>query len=242
MSRVREKYECKCGKTASVGSLGWVMMTAPPFSALCPECVYGEDYYLRGKQVGLSLYENYRWLPDLTIPMARAMVRHLGIMPHQSVLDFGCARGYLVRALRECGRLAYGYDPSTWAIENADPEIRTYVTNCKSILETSFDWIIAKDVLEHVPDVAAVIDELFSKVIAGMLVVVPLSATDGLGYVVPEYEADATHIHRLTLSSWVRLFARPGWAVTSQYAIRGIKDNYAHFPRGNGFITVRRLP
>ena len=27
---------------------------------------YTEDYYLRGKELGISNYENYRWIPELT--------------------------------------------------------------------------------------------------------------------------------------------------------------------------------
>ena len=65
--------------------------------------VYDADYFLRGKQTGRSLYENYRWLPDLTIPMVAAMIRHLGIKPDDKILDFGCARGYVVKAFREMG-------------------------------------------------------------------------------------------------------------------------------------------
>ncbi len=73
---------------------------------------YDADYFLRGKATGKSLYEDYRWMPGLTIPMVRSMISHLGIANADMVLDFGCARGYVVRAFRELGYLAYGYDTS----------------------------------------------------------------------------------------------------------------------------------
>jgi cyclopropane fatty-acyl-phospholipid synthase-like methyltransferase len=69
---------------------------------------YDADYFLRGKASGKSLYDNYRWMPDLTKPMAERIIEHLGIELDDRIMDFGCARGYLVRALTELGQDAYG--------------------------------------------------------------------------------------------------------------------------------------
>src|SRR5579862_3672374 len=91
--------------------------------------VYDESYFLRGKESGKSLYENYRWMPDLTIPMVQRIIEHCGIRRGDSILDFGCARGYVVRAFRELGYNAYGYDISRWAIENADLAAYPYLTS-----------------------------------------------------------------------------------------------------------------
>jgi trans-aconitate methyltransferase len=204
---------------------------------------YDEDYYLRGKQTGKSLYENYRWLPDLTIPMVCAMVAHLGIKPHESVLDFGCARGYTVRAFRELDYNATGVDISKWAIDNCDQNVK----DCVFILDGSdyegclvADWIIAKDVLEHIAELDGTIHRIMSSAAKGVFVVVPLSHNER-NYDVPSYELDVTHIWRQSLHWWMGKFCRRGWTVTGQYRVNGIKDNYAHFPTGNGFITARRL-
>src|ERR1019366_3070489 len=70
---------------------------------------YDADYYLRGKQTGVSLYEDYRWMPELTVPMVGAIRDHLFIEQGETVLDFGCARGYIVKAFREVFEIeAYG--------------------------------------------------------------------------------------------------------------------------------------
>lgn len=205
---------------------------------------FDEDYFLRGPQTGKSLYEDYKWLPNLTKKMARCIVDRLGIAAWHTVLDFGCARGYMVRVLRELGIEAVGMDVSQWAIDNCDPKVKKFVMlgdNISDIVQPKLDWIIAKDVLEHVPRVADTIGDLLDTARLGVFAVVPLSAVDGEPYVVPEYEKDVTHIHRLTLGTWVGLFARPGWRVECCYRISGIKDNYAKYERGNGFITARRI-
>ena len=208
--------------------------------------VYDEDYYMRGKETGKSLYENYTWRPELTIPMVASMIRHLGIRLEDSILDFGCARGYTVRAFREMGYDVWGYDTSKWAIDNADELVKDYVKGDSTLFTdetTHFDWIIAKDVLEHVENTADVIADLMAYVKCGMFVVVPLSSVDGQKYVVPSYEEDVTHIHRLTLATWARMFMKPGWSVNACYRVQGIKDNYYKegWEMGNGFITCRRM-
>ena len=203
---------------------------------------YDADYFLRGVETGKSLYKDYRWLPNLTIPMACAIGRHLKLQYGQTILDFGCARGYLVKALRAIGYKAHGVDVSEWAINNSDEEIRSYVHlagNMPSLLDNEFDWIIAKDVLEHVEGLAATIDMLKSVARKGIFVVVPLA--HGRDYDVPEYELDVTHVHRRPLQWWVGMFHQAGWSVEARYRIQGIKDNYAQYPTGNGFITARRL-
>lgn len=204
---------------------------------------YDEDYFLRGKETGKSLYENYRWLPDLTIPMARRMVEHLGIVHSDTILDFGCARGYLVRALVELGHNAFGYDVSQWALDNCDPSISDRLS---AVMGESADWIIAKDVLEHLPsgDLASALERFSTTAKKGIFVVVPLS-NDGRTYVVPEYEQDITHVQRMSLLDWAGLFHTvmdgAEWEIATRYRIAGIKDNYAQFARGNGFITCRRV-
>ena len=205
------------------------------------EDVYDSDYFLRGKQTGKSLYVDYSWKPDLTIPMVCSIIRHLGILCDHTIVDFGCARGYTVRAFSEMGYVCHGVDSSKWAVENCDP---TVVGNIQhgTELKSDYDWVIAKDVLEHVPNVRQCIDQLMSRAKVGLFVVVPLSEVDGQRYVVPSYECDVTHLHRFTLTTWFDMFARPGWTVSASYRVEGVKGNYwkPKWEKANGFLTARR--
>lgn len=211
---------------------------------------YDEDYFLRGKATGKSLYEDYRWMPELTVPMCRRIIEHCGIREEHSILDFGCARGYSVRALRELGFAARGVDVSGWAIANADPVAAPYCLRVHSEWpagevnnEQQVDWIMAKDVLEHVYFVKYAIKRLMRYTRLGLFVVVPLSEHDNSPYVVPDYEKDVTHCQRMTLTSWLQMFLQPGWSVEASYRVPGIKDNYykSGWEKANGFITARRV-
>ena len=208
---------------------------------------YDEDYFLRGKETGKSLYKDYRWLPDLTVPMCERIAEHCEMEITDRVLDFGCARGYSVKAFRILGFDSWGVDVSEWAISNADPEVREYVS--LGWPAGQMDWIIAKDVLEHIPthSIEQVVEQLF-QARKGIFVVVPLghrdSPNDKWRYVVPEYEADVTHVVRWSLDAWVKLFLKhmpAGWEISASYRIKGIKDNYSQWEKGNGFITLRKI-
>jgi glycosyltransferase involved in cell wall biosynthesis len=69
-----------------------------------------------------------------------------------SVLDAGCAMGFLVEALRNIGVEAYGVDISLYAIENVHPDIRPYcwVGSVLDPLPRRYDVIVCIEVLEHV--------------------------------------------------------------------------------------------
>lgn len=198
--------------------------------------MYNEDYYERGIQAGLSLYENYHWMPELTIPMAMTIIDYLGIRRGDTVLDFGCAKGYLVKALRWLGRDAYGYDVSEYAVHHGDSEVVEYIST--DGWNRTFDYVIAKDVLEHIDEdaVAGVVHSLSGHI---LLAIVPLG--DGQKYNVEAYEMDVTHKIRQPLPWWVRTIESAGWSVTSAvHSIRGIKDNWSFTKNGNGFITASR--
>lgn len=206
--------------------------------------VYDADYFLHGEKSGKSLYTCYSWKPDLTVPMCQRIVDYCGIEKGERILDFGCARGYIVKAFRGLGYDAWGCDISKWAIQNSDEETEPYlnwIANSPPLLKQEFDWIIAKDVLEHVEYVEANITLLMDVATKGLFVVVPLSQFDNGKYVVSDYEKDITHKQRYTLSSWVRMFLRPGWRVEASYRVHGVKDNYSKWEKGNGFIVARRI-
>ena len=76
-----------------------------------------------------------------------------------TVLDAGCAMGYLVAALRDCGVEAYGVDISEYAISRVREDIRPYcaagslANPLPENFPKRFDLIISIEVLEHLYEV-----------------------------------------------------------------------------------------
>jgi hypothetical protein len=205
---------------------------------------FGEDYYLRGPETGLSNYENYRWLPEPTILCAWRMMNHLGAHPGDSVLDWGCARGYYVKALRILGYDATGYDLSRWAVENCDPDVAEFVSNNPS--GKAQDWVLCKDVLEHVPlsRIADAILRLILHAKRGVLIVVPL-ASEGI-YINPADRQDSTHLIAWKMEQWLAMIqdvidslGHP-FTVSGGYKLPGVKQAADPFPMSTAFITIRR--
>ena len=95
--------------------------------------LYDENYFERGLQLGISGYTSYSWMPELTLKMAEFLAEDLNLR-NKTALDFGCAKGYLVKALRIYGIEAYGYDASEYAISQAPKEIGRYCSNLRSFL------------------------------------------------------------------------------------------------------------
>lgn len=71
------------------------------------------------------------------------------------VLDIGCAKGFMVKILRENGLEAYGVDVSEYAIGNAPSDINQYlfVANVESGMlpfnDGFFDFVVSMSTFEH---------------------------------------------------------------------------------------------
>lgn len=200
--------------------------------------LYDEDYFERGLESKKSCYSNYRWIPELTIPLAFSMIEYLKIAPSEKILDFGCAKGYLVKAFRLLHREAFGYDISEYAKNSVPEEVKKYIL--PNYRTEHYDWVISKDVFEHIPyeeidqtliSIAAVTKKIFC--------IIPLGENGK--YVILAYELDATHIIRENLDWWKNCFIKNGLKVeVACYDVRYIKDNWKAWEKGNGFFVLSR--
>lgn len=207
---------------------------------------YNEDYFERGVELRISGYQNYHWLPELTIPMAMTIIDFLDIRRNHEILDFGCAKGYLVKAFRLLYRRAWGIDISRYALENVDPMVRKFCYLRGQIkrsgdyaLPYHFDFCIAKDVFEHIEE-GKLGDDLQKLGCRIIFAIIPLG--DGKEcYVAPNNDVDITHEICQPAHWWHDFFEKHGWAVDDfRYKISGIKDHYYEkYPEAHGFFTLK---
>jgi len=196
---------------------------------------FDADYFERGIITKKSCYENYRWIPELTIPMAMTIVDYLRIKRTDTVLDYGCAKGFLIKALRWLNRDAWGYDISEYAIKNSDPEIRNYVST--EMWDDEFSFCIAKDVFEHInEDTLARVIEGLLKNIQVMFVVVPLGENGR--YRAENNNMDHTHVICENEDWWLTFLKRFRRDVSCRLRIPGIKDSYKNIRMSHGFFTL----
>lgn len=206
--------------------------------------LYNEDYYERGVEKGISGYQNYRWMPEHTLTMCKSIVDHCKISQKDKLLDFGCAKGFTVKAMNSLGYDCIGCDISEYAISQSDEEtkekLHVFNGNLKELLVGhNINTVISKDVFEHIPkkDLDYIVNDM--SFCNKLFVVVPL-AKNGK-YVIPEYESDVTHVIREDEEWWIELFKKRGYDVHFQYLVPKIKDNWSSYKKGNGFLLCKKL-
>ena len=208
--------------------------------------LYNKDYYENGVELNISGYTNFQWMPTMTKAMCKTIIEHLDIKKKNTILDFGCAKGFIVKAFCQLGYQAYGVDISEYAYSQRDKDVYDRIFHysdteaLKRILSTfdPFDFIISKDVFEHIPyeEIGSLLKTLsiFSHKI---FAIVPLG--DKGKYIIPDYENDITHIIRENREWWEQTFIDNGFELEKfDYLIPGIKDNWSEYKEGNGFFIL----
>lgn len=110
---------------------------------------YGAHYYENYWGGGGPYERNERWMSFFG-DVADGIVRDLHPL---SVLDAGCALGFLVETLRERGVEAWGIDISEYAISQVHESVAEFcrVGSLTEPLERRYDLITCIEVIEHVP-------------------------------------------------------------------------------------------
>ena len=205
--------------------------------------IYDSKYFETGVQFGISGYQDYRWMPERTIRFVHKIIKELGLRDGDTVLDYGCAKGFMVKAFRLLDIDAYGCDISEYAIKEADKEVADYLKLMKDTkipFNKHFRQIIAKDVFEHLEEgeLEKTLREC-NKVSDRLFVITPLG--DGKKFVIPSYELDITHVLRQPREWWEKKFEANGWELEKfSYLINGMKDNWAKYEKGNGFFFLNK--
>jgi predicted TPR repeat methyltransferase len=201
---------------------------------------YNEDYFENGVEKRISGYTNYHFRPEYVFPIANWIKSRFCTNP---VLDYGCAKGYLVKALRLLDVPAYGYDISEYAISTADDDIKDFVST-KLDFDKKFELVIAKDILEHVTkeDLPKVLSEIYTALdyYGNLLAVIPLG--DNGKFRIREYEMDITHVTKEDEEFWIKEFQKAGFKCNEfYYRVDGIKDNWSQYPYGNGVFILEKI-
>jgi len=167
-------------------------VNAPPYAE-----AYDARYYARG--CGEPYRRDNVWLGFFRRVADRVVE---GIGPG-SVLDAGCAMGFLVETLRERGVEAWGVDVSAYAIGEAHPSIQAFV-RVGTITEPfgrRYDLAVCIEVVEHLPpdEAPAAVANLCAH------------ADDILFSSSPADHRELTHLGVRPPEHWAELFARHGF-------------------------------
>jgi SAM-dependent methyltransferase len=170
-----------------------------------PDVEYGQYYYRH--DCGVPYERNEHWLGFFGA-MADAIVRDLR---PTTVLDAGCAMGFLVEALRERGVEAWGIDVSEHAISQVDESVREYcqVGSLTEPLPRRYDLIVSIEVLEHILPAEA------HAAVANLC-----AATDRLLLsTTPDDFGEATHLNVQAPEVWSAMLAQNGFLRDTEHDV-----------------------
>ena len=164
-----------------------------------PETEYGEAYYSNYWGGGGPYERNERWL-GFFATVAEGLIRDLH---PATVLDAGCAMGFLVETLHDRGIDARGIDISEYAISQVHSSVadRCQVASLTEPLEGTYDLITCIETLEHVPPEKA--DAVVANLCAATDALV-ISSTPG------DY-GEPTHLNVQPPEAWAAKFAQHGF-------------------------------
>jgi len=161
---------------------------------------YDEAYYQSYSGCHLPYERNTYWL-QFFHATAEQIVRSL---KPRTVLDAGCAKGFLVEAFWERGVQAYGIDISEYAIGEVRRDIQPYCRQASLTkpIEGRFDLVTCIEVLEHLPEEDA---RQAIRNLTGVTDTILFSST-------PTELTEPTHVNVRPTISWLQLFAANGFA------------------------------
>jgi SAM-dependent methyltransferase len=197
---------------------------------------YDQTYFAQG--CGRPYQRDEYWLTWFS-RIADRIVREIG---PRTVLDAGCAMGFLVEALRDRGVEAFGLDVSEYALDQVRADIKPYCTrgSIMATLPRRYDLIVCVEVLEHL-----------SADDAGTAAANLCGHTDDLLFSSTSSDyTEATHVNVRPPEYWAELFARQeffrdvdydasyvaGWAVRLRRARDPLARQIGNYER----LIVRR--
>lgn len=178
------------------------------------EDLYGEQYFAKFDG-GLGYGDCPTWEDN-----AFLIKQTFGFDPEKgdiplSVIDLGCAFGYLPRHLRRRGVEAFGTDISSYAIANAPEEIKPFVFqfdlsigDIRDRVKSQFDLVVCFETLEHIPEgnqLELFVTNIYNLIKPGGFALLSICVEEN-----PEHDDDDTHVTIKPRSWWRHRFEATG--------------------------------
>jgi SAM-dependent methyltransferase len=175
---------------------------------------FGKEFFDGDRSTG---YGGFNYLPRFWQPVIPTFVEHWGLTGASSLLDVGCAKGFMLYDLHEAvpGIIVAGVDISEYAIENGKPEVREFlsVADAKSLPfeDDSFDVVISINTVHNLErdECAQALQEIERVARQGAFITVDAYRND------EEYERmmawNLTAKTILSVDDWVAFFDEVGY-------------------------------
>lgn len=116
---------------------------------------YGKDFFDGDRTYG---YGGFHYFPRFWQPVVPDLQQHFGLTAGMSLLDVGCAKGFMLYDLQQLipGLTLKGLDISAYALEHAKPEVKDLLTlgNAKALPydDNSFDVVMSINTIHNLDE------------------------------------------------------------------------------------------
>ena len=170
---------------------------------------YDADYFEHGLKSNWE--DGYTWTAFQGLFRDTAAFLASTFPDAESFLDAGCAKGFLVKCLRDAGKQAWGFDSSPWAIRHALPAAAPFlrVAAAESAQwERTCDITVALDLFSHLTEdqAAAALEHARAWTKVGLLAVIQLGEQGNTAT-----GRDLSHVTLHSREWWHQLFLKSGW-------------------------------
>ena len=182
---------------------------------------YGEAYY--GTSYDKSGVPYDRSHPHWLRFFGNIAKNIMYMLSPSTVMDVGCAKGFLVESLRDLGIEAYGVDFSSYAVGEVREDIRAFCT-VKSGTESfgrSFDLVTCIEVLEHLSPTEG--EQVIENICRHTNWVLFSSS--------PSDFDEPTHVNVRPLAYWIKLFNKYEFSFVEEFDASFIAEHAALFCR-----------
>jgi len=189
-----------------------------------PSSWYDENYFERG--IKSNWQGGYSWthFGGLFTETASFLIE---MFPQAtSYLDAGCAKGFLIRALRESGKECWGFDHSAWAMDHAEPEALPFMERAgvdEVRLDRQVDILLAFDLLSQLTEAQARAFLQRARERTNMAIIAVITSLESGEETQPHGSSlvgrDGSHVTFRQRTWWDALFKEAGWKLDALHRL-----------------------
>lgn len=179
----------------------WKTKINRPVLQMSEKELYDRDYFVGGNK---SNYGDYKEASGVLEDLAEMVFK---LFKPKTLLDVGCAYGFLPIHLRKMGVAAYGTDISDWAISQGNKDYLSVgdATNLSEFKDRQFEIVTASELMEHVPEnkIDAAIQEakrVSKKYIIYLIAMTGFTSHDSI------HDHDISHVSMKNRKFWLKKF------------------------------------
>jgi ADP-heptose:LPS heptosyltransferase/glycosyltransferase involved in cell wall biosynthesis len=228
--RIREKYSLENIGEQARRRLSQLLEQASPRTAMhmrachrtrqlnppipIPARWYDEDYFENGLKSNWE--RGYSWHIFADTFRRTATFLTTVFAEAETFLDIGCAKGFLVQALRELGKDCHGFDHSHWAISGVNESVRPYVTEVgvdAARFDRQFDMLLAFNIFESLTEsqLVSFLTRARAWTRQALFAAIPSFENEEEERLCRKNDGDLSHITMKSRQWWHEMFRRTGW-------------------------------